>query len=95
MYLELLRRGYEVHIGKVGNTEVDFIAVNESGVEYYQVALTVREETALARELKPLDSIPDHNRKYLLTLDEDPDVSHNGIKQVNALDWLLASWPSV
>ena len=89
VYLELLRRGYEVRIGKVGNTEVDFIATNESGVEYYQIALTVRDETALARELKSLNSIPDHNQKYLLTLDEDHAVSHNGIKQINALDWLL------
>ena len=90
VYLELLRRGYELHIGKVGDMEVDFIAANENGVEYYQVAMTVREETTLARELKPLNSIADHNQKYLLTLDEDPAVSHNGIKQINALDWLLA-----
>lgn len=90
IYLELFRRGYEVYIGKQGNTEVDFIAINENGeTEYYQVALTVREEATLKRELIPLDTIPDHNPKYLLTLDDDPDCSHNGIKQINALDWLL------
>ena len=89
VYLELLRRGYEVRIGKVGNAEVDFIATNENGIEYYQAALTVRDTQTLARELAPLDGITDHNSKFLLTLDEDPMVSHNGIKQLNALDWLL------
>lgn len=91
VYLELLRRGYDVRIGKVGSSEVDFIAVNENGTEYYQAALTVRDENTLFRELKPLDSIRDHNSKYLLTLDEDPVTIHNGIRQINALDWLLRS----
>ena len=89
VFLELLRRGYEVWVGKVGAAEVDFVAANENGVAYYQAALTVREERTLARELKPLDNITDHNPKYLLTMDEDPEVSHNGIRQLNALDWLL------
>jgi predicted AAA+ superfamily ATPase len=89
IYLELLRRGYDVRIGKAGNLEVDFIAMNANGVEYYQAALTVRDENTLARELKPLESISDHNPKYLLTLDDDPAASHNGIRQINALDWLL------
>lgn len=89
VYLELLRRGYEVHIGKVGNTEVDFIAIGEEGEEYYQVAYSVQDETTLWRELRPLDSIADHNPKYLLTMDNDPFTSHNGIKQINVLDWLL------
>lgn len=89
IYLELLRRRYEVRIGKAGSAEVDFIATNEKGTEYYQVALTVRNENTLARELTPLDTINDHNPKFLLTLDDDPAASHNGIKQINALDWLL------
>ena len=89
VYLELLRRRYDVRIGKVGNAEVDFIATNENGIEYYQVSLTVRDESTLIRELKPLDSISDHNPKFLLTLDEDPEASHNGIRQINVLDWLL------
>ena len=88
VYLELLRRGYEIYVGKQGSGEVDFIAINENGTEYYQVALTVREEQTLRRELAPLDSIPDHHPKYLLTLDDDPPASHNGIRQLNALDWL-------
>lgn len=89
IYLELLRRGYEIYIGKVGSTEVDFIAINDEGIEYYQVALTVHDEKTLKRELYPLNSISDHNPKYLLTLDDDPPTSHNGIKQLNAIDWLL------
>ena len=89
VYLELLRRGYELYVGRQDNGEVDFIAINDSGTEYYQVALTVRDENTLKRELTPLDSISDHNPKYLLTLDDDPPTSHNGIKQLNALEWLL------
>lgn len=89
VYLELLRRGYEVHIGKMGTSEVDFVTFNEEGVEYYQVALSVLDENTLKRELAPLDSIADHNPKYLLTMDVLPLTSHNGIKQINVLDWLL------
>ena len=89
IYLELLRRGYEVYIGKVGPAEVDFIAIGDSGEEYYQVAWSVRDEETLLRELEPLDSIKDHNPKFLLTMDNTPLTSHNGIKQINALDWLL------
>lgn len=60
-----------------------------SGTGYYQVALTVRDEATLQREIIPLDSIADHHPKYLLTLDDDPPADYNGIKQINALDWLL------
>lgn len=91
VYLELLRRGYEVYVGKVGAAEVDFIAIGDEGEEYYQVAYTVidADGSTLARELAPLDAINDHNPKYLLTMDFTPLTSHNGIKQINALDWLL------
>ena len=89
VYLELLRRGYEIYIGKNDDTELDFIAINEKGEEYYQVALTVKDEKTLERELKPLDNINDHNPKYLLTTDYTPYTSHNGIKQINVFDWLL------
>ena len=91
VYLELLRRGYEVHIGKVGPAEVDFIAIGEEGKEYYQVAYTVidADGKTLKRELTPLNSINDHNPKYLLTMDYGPLSSHNGIKQIYVLDWLL------
>ena len=91
VFLELLRRGKEVYVGKVGNTEVDFIAITPEGEEYYQVAYTVidAEGKILERELAPLNAIKDHNPKYLLTMDFTPLTSHNGIKQVNVLDWLL------
>ena len=90
VFLELLRRGNDVYSGKVGNSEVDFIAVGEEGTVYYQVAATVREESTLNRELASLNMIQDHNPKYLLTLDDDPPMFHNGIRQINALDWLLS-----
>ncbi len=91
VYLELLRRGYEIYIGKVGTAEVDFIAIGDEGEEYYQVAYTVFDPDGktLQRELAPLAAIKDHNPKYLLTLDHTPLTNHNGIKQLNALDWLM------
>lgn len=89
VYLELLRRGYDVYVGKTDEKEVDFVAVNEKGEEYYQVSYSVINEETLQRELKPLNSIHDHNPKYLLTMDFTPYTSHNGIKQINVLDWLL------
>ena len=89
VYLELIRRGYEVHIGKVGDAEVDFIAIGAEGEEYYQVSQTVLEEQTLKRELSSLNAIKDHNPKYLLTMDYTPLTSYNGIKQVNVLEWLL------
>ncbi|MCL1794545.1 MAG: ATP-binding protein [Oscillospiraceae bacterium] len=91
VFLELTRRGYDIYIGKVGNTEVDFIAIGDEGEEYYQVAYTVIDPdgSTLRRELAPLEAINDHNPKYLLTMDNTPLTSHNGIKQINALDWLL------
>ena len=91
VYLELLRRGYEVHVGKVGTAEVDYIAIGEEGEEYYQVAYTVidADGKTLERELAPLDAISDHNPKYLLTMDYGPMVSHNGIRQIYVLDWLM------
>ncbi len=89
VFLELVRRGYQVYVGKIGNAEVDFIVNGPNGTEYYQVALTVREESTLQRELSALDDIQDHNAKYLLTLDDDPPADYNGIKQLNVLDWLM------
>ena len=89
VYLELLRRGYDVYIGKVDDCEVDFVAINSKGIEYYQVSETVRDENTLSRELRPLDMIKDHYPKYLLTMDLDPETSYNGIRKINVLDWLL------
>lgn len=90
VYLELLRRGYEVYVGKTDGAEVDFIAEGVGGWEYYQVAYTAADEHTLDRELSPLKAVKDHNPKYLLTMDYMPPASHDGIKQINVLDWLLA-----
>lgn len=90
VYLELLRRGYQVFVGKVGDLEVDFTAIKGQDVEHYQVAWTAIEEKTLKRELQSLEQINDHNPKFLLTMDYIPVTSHNGIKQINVLDWLLA-----
>jgi predicted AAA+ superfamily ATPase len=89
VYLELLRRGYKVYIGKAGDKEIDFVAEGINGTEYYQVAQTVRDEKTLSRELSPLETIRNHNPKFLLTRDYETHVSHNGIKQLNVLKWLL------
>ena len=93
VYLELLRRGFEISFGKIGNYEVDFIAVKEGEPVYFQVALTVREQSTMERELRSLNNINNHNPKYLLTLDDDLPASYNGIRRLNALDWLLEKHP--
>lgn len=89
VYLELLRRGYDVYVGKVDELEVDFVAMDDQRVTYYQVAATVREENTLQRELKSLQKINDHYQKLILTLDEDPEADYEGIRRVNVLDWLM------
>ena len=94
VYLELLRRGYEVYIGKYDELEVDFVAKKPENTVYYQVALTTRTEenaknTILDRELAPLKRINDNYPKYILTLDDDLDADFDGIKKINVLDWLL------
>ncbi|MDR3289109.1 MAG: ATP-binding protein [Peptococcaceae bacterium] len=88
VYLELLRRGYTVNIGKSGRgTEVDFVAVRDKQTEYYQVSATVLDEGVLKRELTPLKQIRDNYPKFLLTLD-DFTGDHDGIRQLNLIDWL-------
>lgn len=89
VYLELLRRGYRVYVGKINDWEVDFVAQKDGETSYYQVALTVREQIMLERELRSLQEIKDHYPKYLLHLDEDPEMHFEGIRVLNARDWLL------
>ena len=91
IYLELLRRGYDVYVGKIDELEVDFVAMTPQGITYYQVAATVREESILRRELAPLEKIDDHYPRFILTLDEDPDADYNGIRRINALEWLVTA----
>lgn len=87
IFLELKRKGYEIYIGKYDDKEVDFVVKNYDGIKYIQVALSVRDEKTLERELAPLDNIKDHYPKYLITLDYDT-ANYNGIKQISALDFL-------
>lgn len=89
VYLELLRRGYKVYIGKLDELEIDFVAKNSKDTIYYQVALTTREDSTLQRELLPLKKINDNYPKYILTMDEDLDADFDGIKKINVIDWLL------
>ena len=92
VYLELLRRQKSVYIGKIDNLEVDFVAIDENDIVYYQVAATVRDEATLKRELSPLQQINDQYPKYILTLDEDPEADYDGIKRINALKWLMGEY---
>ena len=89
VYLELLRRGYRVYVGKVDDLEVDFVAESRDGLKYFQVALTVRDEKVLERELRSLQKTGDHYPKYLLTLDMDLESDYDGITKINVVDWLL------
>ena len=88
IFLELKRKGYRVYIGKNDETEVDFVVEAEDEYIYIQVALSVREELTLKRELKSLESISNHYKKYIITLDYDTN-NYNGIKQISAIDFLL------
>lgn len=89
VYFELLRRGYDVAIGKIGETEIDFIATTADEKIYYQVTLTMQDENTRERELRPLRQIRDNYEKIVLTLDRNIFASYDGIKAVNLIDWLL------
>ena len=89
VYLELLRRGFKVYVGKVDEYEVDFVAENRNGIKYYQVALSVRDEKVLKRKLRSLDKTGDHYPKYLITMDMDLESDYDGIIKINVVDWLL------
>ena len=87
IFLELKRKGYQIYIGKYDDLEVDFVLKNNDGIKYVQVALSVRDEKTLARELNVLKKIKDNYPKYLITLDYDK-VDHEGIRQIPALEFL-------
>lgn len=89
VFLELQRRYKEIYVGKNAQMEVDFVVKDaDRNISYFQVSLTVRDEATLERELRSLQTIRDHNPKYLITLDSEEPV-HNGIIQRNAIKWLL------
>ena len=89
VYLELLRRGYRVYVGKVDDLEIDFVAENQGGLKYFQVSLTVRDAKVLERELRSLQRTGDHYPKYLITMDMDLSSDYDGITKINVIDWLL------
>lgn len=89
VYLELLRRGYKVSVGKVGELEIDFVAESAGDRVYYQVAASILDEGTFQREMAPLKKIKDHYPKYIISMDEIP-MGEDGIKQLNVLDFLLS-----
>ena len=89
VYFELLRRGYDVAIGKIGNGEVDFIATTADEKKYIQVTESMMSEDVRKRELAPLQSIRDNYEKIVLSLEPGLDTSYDGIKSENLIDWLL------
>ena len=90
IYLELLRRKCNVYVGQFDKNEIDFVIINSNEVEYYQAVLTVLDENTLKRELAAFKNIKDNYPKYLITLDDVlPNADYEGIKVVNALEWLL------
>jgi predicted AAA+ superfamily ATPase len=89
VFIELKRRYKEIYIGKVLQTECDFVCKDDKGlIAYYQVSLTVREQKTLDRELAPFSKINNHFPKYLLTLDPE-EPTYNGVQQINTINWLL------
>lgn len=84
-----MRRHYDVYVGKIDDTEIDFVAQNQDGNTYIQVAASVRDEETLQRELRPLKAIKDNYQKMILTLDDDPAGDYEGIIRKNALEWLM------
>lgn len=88
VYLELLRRGYTVDIGKVDDKEIDFIAMLGSDKVYYQVSATILDPATFEREIAPLKKVADHYPKFIISMDELP-MDEDGIKQINIVDFLI------
>jgi len=90
VYLELLRRGNKIHIGKANNTEIDFVTrTKKNETEYIQVAWTTKETSTFEREIRPFELVNDFNRRILLTTDVEPATTYKGIQKINVIDWLL------
>ena len=88
--LKKLRRGYDVSIGKIDNSEVDFIATNTNDKLYVQVTEAMTSEDVRKRELAPLQKISDNYEKIVLSLNPGMDSSYDGIKSINLIDWLIS-----
>jgi predicted AAA+ superfamily ATPase len=90
VFLELLRRDYKIYIGKVNETEIDFLAEKPDEKVYIQVTESMNSEEVRAREFRPLQSISDNYEKIVLSMDRNFINSYEGIKSLNLIDWLLA-----
>ena len=90
VYLELLRRGYRVNIGKTNDYEVDFVAENPNEIKYYQVSQSLVNDDVRNRKLRSLENIEDNYEKIILTMDKSINKDYNGIKVINIIDWLLS-----
>lgn len=91
VYFELLRRGYKVTIGKVGNTEVDFVAEKQGAYQYFQVTADMTAKETFEREIRPLENIRDNYEKMILTMDRLTPGNYNGIQVRYLLDWLIGT----
>ncbi len=89
VYFELLRRGYRVFVGSYRDQEIDFTAIKEDEVRYYQVSQTVVAEETYSREIRPLKAVDDSYMKTILTLDKDGLGNDGGIRIINLIDWLM------
>ncbi len=90
VYFELLRRGYDVAIGKIDNSEIDFIVIKANTNVYIQVTESMKSEEVRQRELSPLMKIKDNYEKIVLCLDLDQNNSYDGIKSIKLITWLLS-----
>ena len=89
VYLELLRRGYNVYIGQNDSNEIDFIADKPNETLFIQVSLSLRNESTFEREITPLKALNNSYPKIILTMDESPVKNEDGIQIKYVLDWLL------
>ena len=90
VYMELLRRGYTVFVGKIDNQEIDFVCHKQNDKIYIQVSYLLASEETIAREFGVFDKVQDNYPKYVISMDEF-DMSRNGIKHKNIIDFLLES----
>ena len=89
VFFEHLRRGYDVAIGKIDNSEIGFIATNANEKIYFQVTETMMSEDVRRRELTPLQKVRENYEKIVLSLDPGLETSYEGIKSKNLIDWLI------
>ena len=89
VFFELLRRGYDVAIGKIDNSEIGFIATSANEKIYFQVTETMMSEDVRRRELTPLQKVRENYEKIVLSLDPSLETSYEGIKSKNLIDWLI------